>query len=78
MNPYHCYISFLKAPFKQRRLGRDDSADGSSESWESNKGNQTRLGNEFLKHIANTDSATAGSATAGCSTGSATAGTNGT
>ena len=33
------------------------TADGSSESWESNKGNQTRLGNEFLKHIANTDSA---------------------
>lgn len=33
------------------------TADGSSESWENNKGNQTRLGNEFLKHISNTDSA---------------------
>ena len=33
------------------------TADGSSESWENNKGNQVHLGNEFLKHISLTDSA---------------------
>ena len=30
--------------------------DGDSVSWENNKGNQTRLGNEFLKYISRTDS----------------------
>jgi hypothetical protein len=33
------------------------TAEGASESWENNKSNQTRLGNEFLKHIGITDSA---------------------
>jgi hypothetical protein len=33
------------------------TADGSSDSWENNKTNQIRLGNEFLKHISTTDSA---------------------
>jgi hypothetical protein len=33
------------------------TADGSSDSWENNKANQVRLGNEFLKHISTTDSA---------------------
>ena len=31
--------------------------EGASESWENNKSNQIRLGNEFLKHISTTDSA---------------------
>ena len=33
------------------------TADGGSASWENNKNNQTRLANEFLKHISITDSA---------------------
>ena len=33
------------------------TADGSSDSWENNKTNQIRLGNEFLKHLSTTDSA---------------------
>jgi hypothetical protein len=32
------------------------TAEGSSDSWEANKGNQVRLGNEFLLHISKTDS----------------------
>lgn len=33
------------------------TAEGASDSWENNKSNQVRLGNEFLKHISTTDSA---------------------